>query len=81
MILADGTTYPHKGKIYFADRQVDVRTGAIRMAGLFPNPGNLLRPGQYGRVRTAIEVQHGALLIPQQAVFDLQGTQRVSRGR
>src|SRR5262245_51393206 len=46
LILADGTTYPHKGRFYFADRQVDVRTGAIRLAGLFPNPGNSLRPGQ-----------------------------------
>ena len=53
LILADGITYPHKGRFYFADRQVDVRTGAIRLAGLFPNPGNSLRPGQYGRVRTA----------------------------
>ena len=78
LILADGTTYPHKGRIYFADREVDVRTGAIRVAGLFPNPGNLLRPGQYARVRTAIQVQKGALLIPQQAVFDLQGTQELA---
>jgi membrane fusion protein (multidrug efflux system) len=78
LILADGTTYPHKGRIYFADRQVDVRTGAIRIAGLFPNPGNSLRPGQYGRVRTATQVQSGALLIPQEAVFDLQGTHEVA---
>ena len=53
LILADGSIYPQKGKFDFADRQVDVRTGAIRLAGLFPNPGNSLRPGQYGRVRTA----------------------------
>lgn len=78
LILADGTTYPHKGKIYFADRQVDVKTGAIRLAGLFPNPGNVLRPGQYGRVRAAVDVLKGALLIPQQAVFDLQGTQQLA---
>jgi membrane fusion protein (multidrug efflux system) len=78
LILADGSTYPHKGKFDFADRQVDVRTGAIRLAGLFPNPGNSLRPGQYGRVRTAIQVQPGALLIPQQAVFDLQGAHQVA---
>ena len=78
LILADGTTYPHKGRVYFADRQVDVRTGAIRIAGLFPNPGNSLRPGQYGRVRTATQVQNGALLIPQQAVFDLQGTHEIA---
>jgi membrane fusion protein (multidrug efflux system) len=78
LILADGTTYPQKGKFYFADRQVDVRTGAIRLAGLFPNPGNSLRPGQYGRVRTATQTQQGALLVPQQAVIDLQGTRQVA---
>ena len=78
LILADGTTYPHKGRFDFADRQVDVRTGAIRLAGLFPNPGNSLRPGQYGRVRTAIQTQRGALLVPQKAVIDLQGTHQVA---
>jgi len=78
LILADGTTYPHKGKFYFADRQVDVRTGAIRLAGLFPNPGNSLRPGQYGKVRTATQTQQGALLVPQQAVIDLQGTRQLA---
>ena len=78
LILADGITYPHKGTFYFADRQVDVRTGAIRLAGLFPNPGNSLRPGQYGRVRTATQIQQGALLVPQQAVIDLQGTRQVA---
>ena len=60
LILADGTIYPHKGKFYFADRQVDVRTGAIRLAGLFPNPGNSLRPGQYGRVRAAMSGSTGS---------------------
>jgi membrane fusion protein (multidrug efflux system) len=78
LILADGVTYPHKGKFYFADRQVDVRTGAIRLAGLFPNPGFSLRPGQYGRVRTATQTQQGALLVPQQAVIDLQGTRQLA---
>ena len=78
LILADGTIYPYKGKVYFVDRQVDLKTGAIRIAGLFPNPGNILRPGQYGRVRTAIRVEHGALLVPQQAVFDLQGTHQLA---
>jgi RND family efflux transporter MFP subunit len=78
LILADGITYPHKGKFYFADRQVDVRTGAIRLAGLFPNPGNSLRPGQYGRVRTATQIRQGAVLIPQPAVIDLQGTREVA---
>jgi membrane fusion protein (multidrug efflux system) len=78
LILADGITYPQKGKFYFADRQVDVRTGAIRLAGLFPNPGNSLRPGLYGRVRTATQTRYGALLVPQQAVADLQGTPEVA---
>ncbi len=78
LILADGTAYPEKGKVYFADRQVDVKTGAITIAGIFPNPGNILRPGQYGRVRTAIDVQRGALLVPQQAVFDTQGTRQLA---
>ena len=54
LILADGTVYPHIGTFDFADREVDVKTGAIRVAGLFPNPGNNLRPGQYARVRFSI---------------------------
>jgi membrane fusion protein (multidrug efflux system) len=78
LILADGTTYPYKGKVYFSDRQVDIKTGDIRIAGLFPNPGNVLRPGQYGRIRTAIQVQEHALLVPQQAIFDLQGTRQLA---
>ena len=78
LILADGKPYPHRGKFYFADRQVDVRTGAIRIAGLFPNPGNTLRPGQYGRVRTATQTYQGALLVPQQAVIDLQGSHQLA---
>jgi len=78
LILADGTIYPHKGKFYFADRQVDVRTGAIRLAGLFPNPNNILRPGQYGRVRSSTKVEQGALLVPQKAVYDLQGTHQIA---
>jgi RND family efflux transporter MFP subunit len=78
LILADGSTYPQKGKFFFADRQVDVRTGAIRLAGLFPNPGNSLRPGQYGRVRTATETRQGALLVPQKAIIDLQGTHEIA---
>src|SRR6266478_2854729 len=60
--LADGTTYPHKGTFFVADREVNAQTGAIRLAGLFPNPGNVLRPGQYGRVRAVTNRQEGALL-------------------
>ena len=78
LLLADGTTYPEKGKFYFADRQVDPKTGAIRMAGVFPNFGNLLRPGQYGRVRAVTNVKEGALLVPQRAVTELQGIYQVA---
>jgi membrane fusion protein (multidrug efflux system) len=73
LILADGSVYPEKGRFAFADRQVDVTTGTIKVAGLFPNPGNFLRPGQYGKVRVATSVRRGALLIPQRAVAEIQG--------
>lgn len=78
LILADGTTYAHPGSFYFADRQVNQGTGAIRVAGLFPNPGNLLRPGQYGRVRTSTRTATGALLVPQRSVTELQGAYQVA---
>ena len=78
LILADGTTYAHTGTFYFADRQVNEGTGAIRIAGLFPNPGNILRPGGYGRVRAVIRNQHDALLVPQRAVTELQGSYQVA---
>ena len=78
LILADGSTYLHKGGFYFADRQVDLKTGAIRLAGLFPNPGNSLRPGQYGKVRMAVRTERGALLVPQRAVTELQGTRQIA---
>jgi RND family efflux transporter MFP subunit len=78
LILADGSIYPQPGSFYFADRQVNQGTGAIRIAGLFPNPGNLLRPGQYGRVRTSIRTKQGALLIPQRAVTEMQGNYQVA---
>ena len=73
LILADGSMYPEEGKFYFADRQVDLSTGAIRIAGLFPNPNNVLRPGGYAKVRAVIRTQPGALLVPQRAVSELQG--------
>jgi membrane fusion protein (multidrug efflux system) len=78
LILADGSTYPHDGTFYFADRQVNVGTGAIRIAGLFANPGNILRPGGYGKVRAVIRLQHDALLVPQRAVSELQGGYQVA---
>jgi RND family efflux transporter MFP subunit len=78
LILADGSTYPHEGSFYFADRQVNESTGAIRIAGLFPNPGSILRPGGYGKVRAVIRVQQDALLVPQRAVSELQGGYQVA---
>jgi membrane fusion protein (multidrug efflux system) len=78
LILADGTVYEQTGRISFADRQVNPATGAIRIAGLFPNPNNLLRPGEYGRVRLSARTQVGALLIPQRAVTELQGGHQVA---
>jgi membrane fusion protein (multidrug efflux system) len=78
LILADGTTYPHEGNFYFADRQVNQNTGAIQLAALFPNPGNVLRPGQYGKIRAVVRVQPNALLIPQAAVNEQQGSYLVS---
>ena len=78
LILADGTTYAHKGKFLFADRQVDQNTGAIQLIGQFPNPGNVLRPGQYAKVRTVVGLQQNALLVPQRAVTELQGNYQVA---
>jgi RND family efflux transporter MFP subunit len=73
LILADGTTHPQDGRFSFADRQVDPSTGAIQMTALFPNPGNILRPGQYAMVRAVSGEDKGALLVPQPAVSELQG--------
>jgi len=78
LILADGTVYPNPGKYAFAGRQVNQSTGAIEATGLFPNPGNILRPGQYGKVRVAVETLRGALLVPLQAVSELQGSYEVA---
>jgi len=77
LILSDGSVYERTGSIYFADREVNPATGAIRIAGVFANPGNLLRPGGYGRVRASVNTQNGALLVPQRAVIELQGSQQV----
>lgn len=77
LTLADGTTYPYKGKVAFVDRQMNQQTGAIRIAAAFPNPGNVLRPGQFGRVTAETEVRSHALLVPQMAVQELQGIHQV----
>jgi membrane fusion protein (multidrug efflux system) len=78
LILADGRVFEQPGSIYFADREVNPGTGAIRIAGVFANPNNLLRPGQYGRVRTSVKTQTGALLVPQRAVSEIQGSYQVA---
>ena len=78
MILADGSRYPHEGSFSFADRQVDVKTGTLRLQGLFPNPGNILRPGQFARVRAITTTKKGALLVPQRAVTEMQGSYQVA---
>jgi RND family efflux transporter MFP subunit len=78
LILADGSIYPQKGKVLLADRQMDPSTGTIRIIAAFPNPGNVLRPGQYGRVRVETNMKKGALLLPQSAVAQSQGSYQVA---
>lgn len=78
LLLADGSVYDQPGRIYFADRQVNPATGAIRIAGVFANANSLLRPGGYGRVRLSARTQNGALLVPQRAVIELQGSHQVA---
>ncbi|HSF66226.1 MAG TPA: efflux RND transporter periplasmic adaptor subunit [Nitrospiraceae bacterium] len=73
LLLSDGSIYPHKGNFLLADRQVDVKTGTIRVAAVFPNPGNILRPGFFARVRAVTKTKQGALLVPQRAITELQG--------
>ena len=78
LILADGTVYPRKGKILWTDRQVDTTTGTMRLVAAFPNPGNVLRPGLYGRVRIQTSFKKNALLVPQSAVKEIQGGYQVA---
>lgn len=78
LILSDGSVYGQAGRIYFADREVNPATGAIRIAGVFPNPNNLLRPGGYGRIRASVRNYPGALVVPQRAVMELQGSYQIA---
>jgi RND family efflux transporter MFP subunit len=78
LVLSDGSTFGQKGKVAFTDRQVDPQTGTIRMVGSFSNPGNLLRPGQFARVRAITGVMKSAVLIPQRAVSEIQGDYMVA---
>jgi RND family efflux transporter MFP subunit len=78
LILTDGTVYPQKGKVIMTDRQVDINTGTIRLVAAFPNPGNILRPGEYARVRIQTSVKKDALLVPQGAVTQVQGGYQIA---
>jgi RND family efflux transporter MFP subunit len=78
LILADGSIYPHQGTGLLTNRQVDTTTGSIQIVCSFPNPHNILRPGQFGRLRAAAEVRRGALLVPQKAVSELQGAYQLA---
>jgi membrane fusion protein (multidrug efflux system) len=78
LILADGSVFPQRGKPFLVGREVDVKTGTIQLAGAFPNPGNVLRPGQYAKVRVVADVKKGAIVIPQRAVSELQGSYQVA---
>jgi len=77
LTLSNGDEYPSKGHIAFVDRQLNSQTGAIRIAAAFPNPGNLLRPGQFGRIKAETELRHNTILVPQAAISELQGQQQV----
>jgi membrane fusion protein (multidrug efflux system) len=77
LTLADGKAWPHEGHIVFVDRQMNQQTGAIRIAASFPNPGNVLRPGQFGRITAETEIRQNAILVPQLAVQEMQGTKQV----
>jgi membrane fusion protein, multidrug efflux system len=78
LVLADGTTHPHPGTLAFVDRTVDPTTGTILVEAAFPNPEGIVRPGQYARVRAAVDVKHGAILVPQRAISELQGIHSVA---
>src|SRR5712664_506081 len=78
LILDDGSVYPHRGAVVVTNRQVNVQTGTIAIQGSFPNAGNILRPGQYAKVRAAVDTRKGALLVPQRAVNELQGAYQIA---
>ena len=77
MILADGTVYPHKGKLKFVNRQVNATTGTLLLQASFPNPNLILRPGQFARIMAVIDVMEGGLLVPQRCIQELQGNYNV----
>lgn len=73
LVLADGSVYPHQGKMALADRQIDPATGTLKIGSLFPNTDNFLRPGMYGKVRAMLQTRVGAMIVPQRAVTEMQG--------
>jgi membrane fusion protein, multidrug efflux system len=77
LTLSNGEVYPQKGHVVFVDRQLNSQTGAIRIAAAFPNPGSILRPGQFGRVKAETDIHHNAILVPQEAVNEFQGQEQV----
>lgn len=77
LLLADGSSYPHKGRIAVVERQIDISTGTLTFEALFPNPDHVLRPGQFGKVRGQVDVKRGVILVPQRAVRELQGGHQV----
>ncbi len=77
MVLSDGSSYPHRGTAEIVDRQVGVTTGTISVRGVFPNPEDLLRPGQFAKVRAVVDLRKGALLVPQRAVREIQGNYEI----
>jgi membrane fusion protein, multidrug efflux system len=78
LVLGGEKVYPHKGQFHLVDRQVDTKTGTIRVAALFPNPNNLLRPGQFAKVRAVTQTREKAILVPQRAVTEMQGSYQVA---
>lgn len=78
LVLGGEKVYPHKGQFHLVDRQVDAKTGTIRVAALFPNPNNLLRPGQFAKVRAVTKTKENAILVPQRAVTEMQGSYQVA---
>jgi membrane fusion protein (multidrug efflux system) len=78
LVLADGSMHPHPGSLVFVDRNVDPQTGTILLEASFANPGGIVRPGQYARVRAAVDLKRGAILVPQRAVQELQGLHNVA---
>jgi membrane fusion protein (multidrug efflux system) len=77
LTLSDGEVFPYKGHVVFVDRQLNTQTGAIRIAAAFPNPGNVLRPGQFGRIKAETAVLHDAILVPQAAITEFQGQEQI----